>query len=69
MIKNWIALSLLTLLLSVNVKAASDEQVQGLTLDNCHVDGVRAQVKCGNAFLVVKNFSFAFMPCVLHQIK
>ena len=47
MIKNWIALSLLTLLLSVNVKAASDEQVQGLTLDNCHVDGVRAQVKCG----------------------
>jgi len=43
MIKNWIAFSLLTLLLSVNANA--NEQV--LMLENCHVDGVRAQVKCG----------------------
>ncbi len=43
MIKNWIAFSLLTLLLSVN----ADANEQALMLENCHVDGVRAQVKCG----------------------
>jgi len=44
MIKNWIYIPLLALLLSFN--AYSDEQQ--FTLKNCHVDGVKAQVKCGN---------------------
>lgn len=43
MIKNRMIMPLLVSLLSVN--AYSEEQL--LTLDNCHVDGVKEQVKCG----------------------
>ena len=43
MIKNWMTMFILALLLSFNVYG----EEQQLTLENCHVDGVRAQVKCG----------------------
>lgn len=43
MIKIGIAISLFLLLMSANVEG-KDQQ---LTLENCHVDGIRSQVKCG----------------------
>ena len=43
MIKHWTNIVFLALLLSFN--AYSEEQK--FTFENCHVDGVRAQVKCG----------------------
>jgi len=52
MIKNWMYTPLLILLLSFN--AYSKEQQY--TLENCHVDGVKSQVKCGK-LLVPENYS------------
>jgi pimeloyl-ACP methyl ester carboxylesterase len=52
MINNWKIIPLFFLLLSF---AAYSEQ-QGFTLENCHVDGVREQVKCGK-LLVPENYS------------
>ena len=43
MIKKWMYIPLLILLLSFN--AYSEEQP--FMLENCHVDGIKAQVKCG----------------------
>jgi len=43
MINNWIVIPLMFLTISFN--AYSNEQ--NLILENCHVDGVKAQVKCG----------------------
>jgi len=43
MIKNRVIISLFILLLSINAYG----QDQQFTLENCHVDGIKAQVKCG----------------------
>jgi pimeloyl-ACP methyl ester carboxylesterase len=43
MIKSVLIISLLTLLVSANAYS----QNQQFTLDNCHVDGIKAQVQCG----------------------
>jgi pimeloyl-ACP methyl ester carboxylesterase len=43
MIKSWMIISLLILLISVDAYS----QNQQLTLENCHVDGIKSQVKCG----------------------
>jgi len=51
MIRNGMVMSLLILLLSLNVYSlnayAYSKEQQQLTLENCHVDGIKAQVKCG----------------------
>lgn len=52
MIKNWIVISLSFLLISHN--AYSEEYV--VTIENCHIDGIRSQVKCGN-LQVPENYS------------
>lgn len=52
MINNWKVIPLLFLLLSLNTY--SDEQ--GIILENCHVDGVKSQVKCGQ-LEVPENYS------------
>ncbi len=52
MIKIGIAVSLFILLISVNAYG-KDQQ---LTLENCHVDGIRSQVKCGT-LQVPENYS------------
>lgn len=52
MIKIGIAVSLFILLISVNAYS-KDQQ---LTLENCHVDGIRSQVKCGT-LQVPENYS------------
>jgi len=52
MINNWIVIPLMFLAISFN--AYSDEQ--NLILENCHVDGVKSQVKCGK-LQVPENYS------------
>lgn len=52
MINNWKVIPLFFLLLSFTVYS----EQQGFTLENCHVDGVREQVKCGK-LLVPENYS------------
>lgn len=52
MINNWLVIPLMILLVSFN--AYSDEQ--NFTFENCHVDGVKAQVKCGK-LQVPENYS------------
>jgi len=47
MIKNWMIKPLLILLLSVHTYAGTYSEEKQFTLENCHVDGVKAQVKCG----------------------
>ena len=56
MIKNWMTKPLLILLLSVHASASAYSEEQQFTLENCHVDGVKAQVKCGK-LQVPENYS------------
>ena len=46
MIKNRMNILLLALLVSVHTYTSANEK-QPFTFENCHVDGVKAQVKCG----------------------
>lgn len=52
MIKSWNIITFVFLLISFN--AYSEEQK--LTVENCHIDGVREQVKCGK-LLVPENYT------------
>ncbi len=52
MIKNWVAILYLFLLSSFSTHS----QEQKLVVENCHVDGVKAQVKCGK-LQVPENYS------------
>ncbi len=52
MMNNWIVIPLLVLLISFN----SYSEGQSFTLENCHVDGIKAQVKCGK-LKVPENYS------------
>ena len=52
MIKHWTKIPLLVLLLSFNAYS----QEQDFTYENCHVDGIKAQVKCGK-LLVPENYA------------
>jgi len=56
MIKNWMIKPLLFFLLSFHTYVSAYNEEQQFSYKNCHVDGVKAQVKCGK-LQVPENYS------------